>query len=130
MHSMEQNPPSETNISSNSHETPRILRNMKVLCRVNKSTPLVPYPESDESSPRPSLLLLSYMFYYYPSISCLQVFPTRNLYAIIFSPYVLHALPIFNLKLKGPKLRDLRLLTVSRRKIYDQWRKVFCQYRN
>jgi hypothetical protein len=69
-------------------------------------------------------------FPHYPSISCFQVFPTRPLYAFIFSPYVLNAPPIFNLKLKGPKLRDLRLLTVSRRNIYSHWHTEYCQYRN
>jgi hypothetical protein len=89
------------NRASAIQETPRILRNSNVYCRIHKSQPPVrflnqidPVHAPHSTSQRFTLILSSHPLLGLPSGLNPSGFPTEILYAPLLAPYVLHVLPI------------------------------------
>jgi hypothetical protein len=87
-HAVEQSPPCEDNRPSVSQEIPRILWNPKVHYRVAQEPVTYPYPEPEQSNPRPIswtsvLILSSHLRIGLPSGLFPLGFPIKTLYAPI-----------------------------------------------
>jgi hypothetical protein len=75
-------------------ELPSILWNPEVHYPFHKSPFTGPYPEPDQCSPYHPILSKIHFNIIHPPTSWSSGFPTNILYAFLFFPFVLHALPI------------------------------------
>ena len=108
-YSTEQSPSWEANRFSASQEIPRILWNPKVHYRIHKSPPSVPILSQiksitpNHSSWRSILILSSHLSLGLPNGLFPSGFPTKTLYKLLLSTYVLYSPPISFFSIWSPE---------------------------